>query len=58
MVEKESVEIVIIFVVVLVFFAIIILFLVNLRIRSNILSGLPWIRAFVEIILGLLGLKG
>ena len=57
MVEKEGTRTVVIFVLVVIFAAIIILFIISTGIASSYLGGMPWITSVVTIFLTILGLK-
>lgn len=57
MVKKESMETIVVFVIILVFAAIVILFLINTGLTSKLLGSMPWITSGILALLGFLGWK-
>ncbi len=57
MTEKESIETVVLLIVILIFAALIILFLISTGITSKLLGSMPWITSIIMGVLTFLGWK-
>jgi len=57
MVKKDTMEVVVIFIIILVFAAMVVLFLINTGLTSKLLGSMPWITSGILALLGFLGWK-